>query len=148
MCEFRIGTRQHREGSDPRTARLRCSSKSSLRMTEPSMVTQRMAITKNTKLWVAILLPVGALGVAQDRQPVDLIVTHGIVVTMDGGRAIYSDASVAVRGDSIVAVGPRADVESRCKAEQVIDAHGGLVLPGFVNGHTHVPMTLFRGLHD
>jgi len=112
------------------------------------MVTQRMAITKNTKLWVAILLPVGALGVAQDRQPVDLIVTHGIVVTMDGGRAIYSDGSVAVRGDSIVAVGPRADVESRCKAEQVIDAHGGLVLPGFVNGHTHVPMTLFRGLHD
>ena len=30
----------------------------------------------------------------------------------------------------------------------MIDARGHLVLPGFINGHTHVPMTLFRGLHD
>ena len=85
---------------------------------------------------------------AQQKQDVDLIVTHGIVVTMDGARAIYQDGDIAVRGDSIVAVGSREDVESRFKAAQVIDAHGGLVLPGFINGHTHVPMTLFRGLHD
>jgi 5-methylthioadenosine/S-adenosylhomocysteine deaminase len=97
-------------------------------------------------LAVVILSCVSAF--AQQKQDVDLIVTHGIVVTMDGVRAIHQDGSVAVRGDSIVAVGPRADVESRFKAAQVIDAHGGLVLPGFINGHTHVPMTLFRGLHD
>ena len=33
-------------------------------------------------------------------------------------------------------------------AAQTIDAKGKLILPGFINGHTHVPMTLFRGLHD
>ena len=81
---------------------------------------------------------------AQER--VDLLVTDGIVVSMDGARAIYQDGSVAVRGDSVVAVGPRSAMERRFKGAQVIDAHGGLVLPGFINGHTHAPMTLFRGL--
>ena len=32
--------------------------------------------------------------------------------------------------------------------KQTIDAKGALMLPGFINGHTHVPMTLLRGLHD
>jgi 5-methylthioadenosine/S-adenosylhomocysteine deaminase len=97
---------------------------------------------------VALIFALQLAGFGQAKQDVDLIVTHGIVVTMDGTRAIYQDGSVAVRGDSIVAVGARGDVEGRYRAEQVIDAHGGLVLPGFINGHTHVPMTLFRGLHD
>jgi 5-methylthioadenosine/S-adenosylhomocysteine deaminase len=67
---------------------------------------------------------------------------------MDGARAIYQDGSVAIRGDSIAAVGKRAEIESRYRAPQVVDARDHLVLPGFINGHTHVPMTLFRGLHD
>ena len=53
-----------------------------------------------------------------------------------------------MQGDTIVAVGTRADIEGRFKGAQTIDARGKLVLPGFINGHTHVPMTLFRGLHD
>src|SRR5439155_22895442 len=48
----------------------------------------------------------------------------------------------------IVAVGPRSELESKYSAPQIIDARGRLVLPGFINGHTHVPMTLLRGLHD
>ena len=83
-----------------------------------------------------------------NRENVDLIVSGATVVTMDAKRAIYEDGSVAVKGDSIVAVGPRAEIESRYKGLQTIDGKGRLVLPGFVNGHTHVPMTLFRGLHD
>ena len=67
---------------------------------------------------------------------------------MDGTRTIYDDGAVVVKGDTIVAVGPRAEVAPRYHAQQAIDATGTLVLPGFINGHTHVPMTLFRGLHD
>jgi 5-methylthioadenosine/S-adenosylhomocysteine deaminase len=85
---------------------------------------------------------------AQTTQPVDLIVSGGIVVTMDAPRAIYQDGSIAIKGDSIVAIGPRSEIEARYKTSQIIDARGTLVLPGFINGHTHVPMTLFRGLHD
>jgi len=86
--------------------------------------------------------------VGQAKQDVDMIVSGGIVVTMDSGRAIVHDGSVAVKGDVILAVGPRAEIESRYSSVQVIDGRGKLVLPGFINGHTHVPMTLFRGLHD
>jgi 5-methylthioadenosine/S-adenosylhomocysteine deaminase len=77
-----------------------------------------------------------------------LIVSGGTVVTMDGARTIVDDGAVVIKGDTIVAVGPRAELEHEYQAAQAIDAHGTLVLPGFVNGHTHVPMTLFRGLHD
>jgi len=75
-------------------------------------------------------------------------VAGGTVVTMDALHAIIDDGAVVVTGDTIVAVGPRSEVDARYAPTQTIDAKGKLVLPGFINGHTHVPMTLFRGLHD
>jgi 5-methylthioadenosine/S-adenosylhomocysteine deaminase len=82
------------------------------------------------------------------QQPADLIISGGTVVTMDEHRTVYNDGSIAVAGDAIVAIGPRVEVERAYRAPQTMDARGRLVLPGFINGHTHVPMTLFRGLHD
>lgn len=82
------------------------------------------------------------------RQNADLLIAGGIVVTMDGSRSVINDGAVAVTGDSIVAVGPRAEIESQFIPRQIIDATNALILPGFINGHTHVPMTLFRGIHD
>jgi 5-methylthioadenosine/S-adenosylhomocysteine deaminase len=98
-------------------------------------------------LSVSWLLP-RSLGSESAPDQVDLLVTGGTVVTMDGARTIYDDGAVAVKGDLIVAVGPRAEVEGRYRAQETIHAQGSLVLPGFINGHTHVPMTLFRGLRD
>jgi len=97
--------------------------------------------------WAAIFV-LTATTFAQQKPRADLIISGGIIVTMDPSRTIYPDGSVAIRGDSILVVGPRAQIDSEFTAKQVIDAHGALVLPGFINGHTHVPMTLFRGLHD
>jgi len=82
------------------------------------------------------------------QKSVDLLVTGGLVVTMDSSRTILDDGAVAIKGDLIVAVGPRADIESQYSANQTIEARGKLIMPGFINGHTHVPMTLLRGLHD
>ncbi len=82
------------------------------------------------------------------KEKADLLISGGTVVSMDASRAILDDGAVAVRGDTIIAVGPRAELEAKYAAAQTIDAKGTLVLPGFINGHTHVPMTLFRGLHD
>ncbi len=93
---------------------------------------------------VVFLFPRGAS--AKDK--VDLLVTGGTVVTMDGQRRVIEDGAVAIRGDLIVAVGPRAEVENRFEAAQTIDAHGALVMPGLINGHAHAAMSLFRGLAD
>ena len=82
------------------------------------------------------------------KERADTIVVGGTVVTMDGQRHIYDDGAVVVTGDTIVAVGPRAELEAKYASRETIDAKNTLVLPGFINGHTHVPMTLFRGLHD
>ncbi|HEY0379586.1 MAG TPA: amidohydrolase [Pyrinomonadaceae bacterium] len=79
---------------------------------------------------------------------VDIIVSGGTVVTMDAPRRVIEDGSVAVKGGRIVAVGPRAEVEAKYTARERIDARGKVVVPGLINGHTHVPMTLFRGLAD
>ncbi|MFY9841524.1 MAG: amidohydrolase [Terriglobales bacterium] len=89
-----------------------------------------------------------ALSFSQNAKlPADLLVT-GIVVTMDADRHIYDDGAIAIKGDTILAAGPRAEVDSLYSARQTLDASGKLILPGFINGHTHVAMTLFRGLHD
>ena len=83
---------------------------------------------------------------------VDFLVKNGTIVTMDVERRIFEDGVVAVRGDNLVFVGRSSDFALRylkgVVAKQMIDAKGKLVLPGFVNGHTHVPMTLLRGLKD
>jgi 5-methylthioadenosine/S-adenosylhomocysteine deaminase len=85
---------------------------------------------------------------APTKEKVDLLITGGTVLTLDSVRLVIDDGAVAVKGDTIVSVGPRVEIDAKYVATTQIDARGKLVLPGFINGHTHVPMTLFRGLKD
>jgi 5-methylthioadenosine/S-adenosylhomocysteine deaminase len=79
---------------------------------------------------------------------VDLLVRGGVVVTMDSTRRVIEDGAVAIARGRIVEVGPSDMLARKYRARQVIDARGRAIVPGLVNGHTHVPMTLFRGLAD
>ncbi|MBI4344499.1 MAG: amidohydrolase family protein [Euryarchaeota archaeon] len=74
----------------------------------------------------------------------ELLVKNGLVVTMDGERRVLRNASIAVDGGRIVEIGR----EVKGKADVVIDAGRKIVLPGLINAHTHLPMTLFRGVAD
>jgi 5-methylthioadenosine/S-adenosylhomocysteine deaminase len=105
-------------------------------------------MTFRRSLLFALTLQFPALLWSQGTQRVDLIVTGGTVLTMNGTRTVYEDGAIVVSGDTIVAVGSRNELEAKYVASQTVDARGKLLLPGFINGHTHVPMTLFRGLHD
>jgi len=82
------------------------------------------------------------------RQPVDLLVVGGTIVTMDQERRVISDGGIAVSQGRIVAVGPRAEIERDYTSRQRINTAGKVITPGLINGHTHVPMVLFRGLAD
>jgi 5-methylthioadenosine/S-adenosylhomocysteine deaminase len=77
----------------------------------------------------------------------DLLINNGIVMTMDADNRILANGSITVSGDTIAAIGPAA-ADDRAAAGQVIDAGGGIIMPGLVNTHTHAAMTLFRGLAD
>ena len=78
----------------------------------------------------------------------DTILSGGTVVTMNRAFDLIPDGAVAIRGDSIAAVGTRDDVLKRFESDNVVDCAGQYILPGLVNAHTHVPMTLLRGLAD
>ena len=75
----------------------------------------------------------------------DLLLTNAVVLTMDKDFTVHRPGGIAVTGDSITAVGPAALAYA---AAETIDCRGRVVMPGLVNAHTHVPMTLLRGLAD
>jgi 5-methylthioadenosine/S-adenosylhomocysteine deaminase len=79
---------------------------------------------------------------------VNLIIRGGTVVTMDGSRRVIDNGGVAIKGGRIVAVGPASEIDRDYAAPEVVNAAGKVVVPGLINGHTHVPMTLFRGIAD
>ena len=81
-------------------------------------------------------------------EKVDLILSGGTVVTMNAAYDLFPEGAVAIRGDSLVAVGPAAEIAARYEAEETVDCRGRVIMPGLVNAHTHVPMTLLRGLND
>ena len=79
-------------------------------------------------------------------QDASLLVRGGVVITMDPARRVIEDGAVAVAGDRIVAVGPRAEVEAAWRAAQVIEAKGRAILPGFIDGHAHAGHGLVKTL--
>ncbi len=81
-------------------------------------------------------------------EQVDVILTGGTVVTMNAQMDVIFDGAVAVRGTEIVAVATAEAISAAYEAAEVVSCSGKYVLPGLVNAHTHVPMTLLRGLAD
>jgi len=106
---------------------------------------------------LSVLLGLGAAGARLCAQTpskgagtADLLVTGATIVTMDADRRVIEGGVLAVRGDSIVAIGEQVATAfpKGLTAQKTIDARGKIMMPGLINGHTHIPMTLMRGLKD
>jgi cytosine/adenosine deaminase-related metal-dependent hydrolase len=78
----------------------------------------------------------------------DVIVTGGVVITMNAARTIYNDGAVAIKADKIVAVGQASDIARQFKAATQIDAQGGLIMPGLIDAHNHPGQYLSKGIGD
>jgi len=79
---------------------------------------------------------------------VDMVISGGRILLMDDKDTKIQNGSLAINGDSIVAVGHEKDIEKIYVARQRIEATGCLVMPGLINAHTHAAMTCFRGIAD
>jgi 5-methylthioadenosine/S-adenosylhomocysteine deaminase len=81
-------------------------------------------------------------------QDIDLVVRNGTVVTMDAGHRVIPEGAIAVDHGAILAVAPQTEIARRYLGREVLDAGGGIVIPGLINAHGHAPMVLFRGIAD
>lgn len=78
---------------------------------------------------------------------VDTLIVNGLVVTCDPEDSVVKNGWVAVTNKKIDMIGG-GESEETPEAEEIIDAEGCIVMPGLINTHTHLPMSLFRGLAD
>ena len=81
-------------------------------------------------------------------QSADILLYNAIVLTIDEKMTLYEPGAVAVKGESILAVGTESEIKAAYTATENIDCGSKVLMPGLVNAHTHVPMTLLRGLAD
>ena len=81
-------------------------------------------------------------------KPIDILIINGSVLTMDPQDTLIKNGAVAVSADRIVEVGTEDALSASYQAAKIIDARGGIIMPGLVNTHTHAAMTCFRGLAD
>ena len=81
-------------------------------------------------------------------EKVDILLVNAFILTMDSSKTQVPSGAVAVRGQKILEVGPESELRARYESSSTIDCHGKVLMPGLVNAHTHVPMTLLRGLAD
>lgn len=77
----------------------------------------------------------------------DIVIINGIVVTQDDAGTVLENGAVCVSRERLVYVGSPDGIDAG-SAGRIIDAGGGIVMPGLINTHTHAAMTCFRGLAD
>src|SRR5712692_8145798 len=77
-----------------------------------------------------------------------IVIRDATIVTGDAGRTVHYRAALAVDGDRIAAVGPSAEIERRFPGADVVEGRGKAIFPGFVNCHTHLWLTVARGIQE
>ena len=75
-----------------------------------------------------------------------LLIVNGRVITRDEAHPYIEDGAVAIEGQKIVAVDTREKLEASYPDAEKLDAHGGVIMPGLINCHTHIYSVLARGL--
>ena len=70
------------------------------------------------------------------------------MVTEDPQRRVIENGAVAILGDRIIDVGPRAAIDGKYIARNRMDQPNAILAPGLINTHTHAAMSLFRGVAD
>jgi 5-methylthioadenosine/S-adenosylhomocysteine deaminase len=78
----------------------------------------------------------------------DIVLKNACILTMDESFQTFFPGAIAIKNDAILAVGNEQEILDNFSSDTIIDCDQKVLMPGFVNAHTHVPMTLLRGLAD
>jgi len=82
------------------------------------------------------------------KKNIDLIIKNGIVVTINSQEQVIEKGAVAIKNTKIADVDSSKKITDKYLAKKTIDARGKIIMPGLVNAHTHLAMTIFRGMVD
>jgi 5-methylthioadenosine/S-adenosylhomocysteine deaminase len=104
-----------------------------------------LRVLRVSALNVSLLLTSAASVLAE---PADWIWSARYVLTQDGQRRVINNGAIAIRGERIVGVGTRAEIDAKFQAKQRLDRPDAILAPGLINTHTHAAMSLFRGISD
>lgn len=80
-----------------------------------------------------------------DYKTVDIMIKGGTILTMDENRRVIENGIVLIAGDSIIEVTSADQIPEDIQAKKTISGEGNVILPGLINSHSHLAMTLFRG---
>ena len=78
---------------------------------------------------------------------VDLLVSGAFILTLTN-QGIIEDGAIVTKGNIIFDIGKKDILEERYLPKRRLEYEHGLIMPGLINAHTHIAMTLFRGLAD
>ncbi len=81
-------------------------------------------------------------------QHTDIIIRNGYIVTINPEMDILENGALAIEKGKILAIGNTEEIEKNYTSENVIDASSKIVMPGLINGHSHIAMTYLRGYAD
>src|SRR5450759_4174320 len=81
-------------------------------------------------------------------QDIDLIIIGGKVLLIDTKNTCLDKAAIAINEGNIIAIDQAENIARQYQARKTINAKDSLIMPGFVNCHTHAAMTCFRGIAD
>ena len=76
------------------------------------------------------------------------VIHDAVIVTADDRDTVHYGAAIAIDGQRVAAIGPSAEILARYPTAERIDGRGSMVMPGFANTHTHLTMTLARGVFE
>ncbi len=78
----------------------------------------------------------------------DIVIHNGSVITMNSKVDMINNGVLCIKNDTLAKIEPHENHTPLPEGKKIIDAQGGIIMPGLVNTHTHLPMALFRGLAD
>jgi len=78
----------------------------------------------------------------------DTVIHNCTIITVDPEFNIIKHGIICIKDGRLEQISPNTHEQDPPDSKKVIDAKGGIIMPGLINTHTHLPMTLFRGLAD
>lgn len=98
-------------------------------------------------LLIGTLFLVGCSSLIQKKENASIIIKNGTILTMDKNNKVINNGVVIIKDNKIISVG-NEELLKIYSAKKIIDAKNGIIMPGMINTHNHLPMIAFRGLGE